>query len=135
MASEIERLKREYLEHLEIEKGSSLKTVENYERYMSRFLEFAKIKSPGEITDELVRQFSLFLIRQSASNNRATGATLKKKTQNYYLIALRSFLKYLARREITSLSAERIDLAKIPERSLDLISSQELNRLLAAPEG
>ena len=135
MASEIERLKREYLEHLEIEKGSSLKTVENYERYMSRFLEFAKIKSPGEITDELVRQFRLFLNRQSAGNNRATGATLKKKTQNYYLIALRSFLKYLARREITSLSAERIDLAKIPERSLDLISSQELNRLLAAPEG
>ncbi len=135
MASEIEQLKREYLEHLEIEKGSSLKTIENYERYMSRFLEFAKIQSPNEITDELVRNFRLFLNRQSAGNNRATGATLKKKTQNYYLIALRSFLKYLAKRNITSLSAEHIELAKVPERSLDLISSQELNRLLAAPEG
>lgn len=135
MASELEKLKREYLEHLEIEKGSSLKTVENYERYMSRFLDFAKITKPSEITDELVRQFRLYLNRQSAGNNRATGATLKKKTQNYYLIALRSFLKYLARRDVPSLSAERIDLAKIPERSLDLISSQELERLLAAPEG
>lgn len=135
MASEIEQLKREYLEHMEIEKGSSLKTIENYERYMTRFLYFAKIKTAKEITDELVRNFRLFLNRQSAGNNRATGATLKKKTQNYYLIALRSFLKYLAKRDVTSLSAERIDLAKVPERSLDLISSQDLDRLLAAPEG
>ncbi|MFZ2205642.1 MAG: site-specific tyrosine recombinase/integron integrase [Minisyncoccia bacterium] len=135
MVSEIEQLKREYLEHMEIEKGSSLKTIENYERYMTRFLDFAKIKTAKEITDELVRNFRLFLNRQSAGNNRATGATLKKKTQNYYLIALRSFLKYLAKRDITSLSAERIDLAKVPERSLDLISSQDLDRLLAAPEG
>ncbi len=135
MVSEIEQLKREYLEHMEIEKGSSLKTIENYERYMTRFLYFAKIKTAKEITDELVRNFRLFLNRQSAGNNRATGATLKKKTQNYYLIALRSFLKYLAKRDVTSLSAERIDLAKVPERSLDLISSQDLDRLLAAPEG
>ena len=135
MSSEIETLKRQFLEYLEIEKGSSLKTVENYERYIVRFLDFAKIKEPNEITDDLVRQFRLFLNRQSAGNNRATGATLKKKTQNYYLIALRSFLKYMTRRGITSLSAERIELAKVPERSLDLISTTELNRLLAAPDG
>jgi site-specific recombinase XerD len=135
MASEIDKLKREFLEHLEIERGSSLKTIENYERYMNRFLEFAKIKNPKEITDSLVRDFRLFLNRQSAGNNRATGETLKKKTQNYYLIALRSFLKYLAKRRIESLPAECIELAKVPERSLDLISSQELQRLLAAPEG
>ncbi len=135
MVSEIDKLKREFLEHLEIEKGSSLKTIENYERYLTRFFEFAKIKNAKEVTDELVRNFRLYLNRQSAGNNRATGATLKKKTQNYYLIALRGFLKYLTRRDISSLPADRIDLAKVSERSLDLISTQELNRLLDAPKG
>ncbi|MFA5936354.1 MAG: site-specific tyrosine recombinase/integron integrase [Candidatus Paceibacterota bacterium] len=135
MALEIDKLKREFLEYLEIEKGSSLKTIENYERYLAKFLEFSKIKKANEITDSLVREFRLFLNRQSAGNNRATGQTLKKKTQNYYLIALRSFLKYLARHQIKSLPAECIELAKVSERSLDLISSKELNRLLDAPEG
>ena len=133
--TEVEKLKREFLEYLEIEKGSSLKTIENYDRYLRRFLEFAKIKNPKEITDSLVREFRLFLNRQSSGNNRATGETLKKKTQNYYLIALRSFLKYMAKKRIESLPAECIELAKVPERSLDLISSQELERLLSAPEG
>ncbi|MFA6585939.1 MAG: site-specific tyrosine recombinase/integron integrase [Candidatus Paceibacterota bacterium] len=135
MAENIQQLKREFLEYLEIEKGSSLKTIENYERYLVKFLEFSKIKKADEITDSLVREFRLFLNRQSAGNNRATGQTLKKKTQNYYLIALRSFLKYLARHQIKSLPAECIELAKVDERSLDLISSQELNRLLDAPKG
>jgi site-specific recombinase XerD len=135
VALEIDKLKREFLEYLEIEKGSSLKTIENYERYLAKFLEFSKIKKANEITDSLVREFRLFLNRQSAGNNRATGQTLKKKTQNYYLIALRSFLKYLARHQIKSLPAECIELAKVSERSLDLISSKELNRLLDAPEG
>jgi site-specific recombinase XerD len=135
MATELENLKRQFLEYLEIEKGSSLKTIENYERYLNRFLEFAKIGSPQKITNPLVRDFRLFLNRQSAGNNRATGATLKRKTQNYYLIALRAFLKYLAKKRIESLPAECIELAKVPERSLDLISSQELNRLLSATEG
>jgi site-specific recombinase XerD len=135
MSSEIENLKKEYLGYLEIERGSSLKTIENYDRYLSRFLDFAKISKPKEITDSLVREFRLFLNRQTSGNNRATGETLKKKTQNYYLIALRSFLKYFAKRRIDSLPPECIELAKIPERSLDLISSKELERLLAAPEG
>ena len=133
MVDELQKLKRQFLEYMELERGSSLKTIENYDRYLSRFLGFAK--NPKEITDDLVREFRLMLNRQSAGNNRATGATLKKKTQNYYLIALRAFLKYLARRNITTLSAERVGLAKVPERSLDLISQQELYRLLEAPEG
>ena len=135
MASEVENLKRQFLEHLEIEKGSSLRTIENYERYLTRFFEFAKIKNPIEITDQLVREFRLYLNRQSSGNNKATGETLKKKTQNYYLIGLRCFLKYLARQKIDSLPAERIELAKVPERHLDLISQVELQRLLAAPDG
>ena len=135
MATEIDNLKREFLEHLEIERGSSLKTVENYERYLTRFFEFGKIKKASDINDAVVREFRLYLNRQSSGNNRATGETLKKKTQNYYLIGLRGFLKYLAKHKIESLSADRIELAKVPERSLDLITPEELNRLLSAPEG
>ena len=131
----MDKLKREFLEYLEIEKGSSLKTVENYERYLNRFWKFANPKNPKDITDQTVREFRLYLNRQIAGNNRATGETLKKKTQNYYLIALRSFLKYLAKRRIESLPADCIELAKVPERSLDLISPSELDRLMNAPEG
>lgn len=135
MANEIEELKREFLEYLEIEKGSSLKTVENYEHYLTRFFAFTKIKDTNGITDTSVREFRLWLNRQSTGNNRATGKTLSKKTQNYYLIALRIFLKFLAKRNITAIPADRIELAKVQERSLDLITSTELSRLLNAPKG
>ena len=83
----------------------------------------------------MVREFRLWLNRQSTGNNRATGETLSKKTQNYYLIALRAFLKYMARQEIKSMPAERIELAKVGERSLDLITQTELGRLLNSPNG
>jgi site-specific recombinase XerD len=134
--SKIEQLKREFLEHVEIEKGNSLKTVENYGRYLDRFLGFAKIKDPSEIDDELVRQFRLFLNRQAGIKERGQSAqTLKRNTQNYYLIALRVFLKYLAKRGVKSLAPDRIELAKIKERHLDLITIEELNRLLSSPDG
>ena len=134
MASQLEQLKREFLEHVEIEKGNSLKTVKNYDHYISRFLDFAKISDPSDITDDKIREFRLFLNRQPGVKVRGQSAsTLKKNTQNYYLIALRTFLKYLMKRRITSLPPDRIDLAKVKERSLDLISVDELNRLLKAP--
>ena len=134
MSTELDQLKREFLEHVEIEKGNSLKTVNNYDHYISRFLEFAKISEPREITDDKIREFRLFLNRQPGVKVRGQqSTTLKKNTQNYHLIALRSFLKYLMKRRITSLPPDRIDLAKIKERSLDLISVDELNRLLKAP--
>ena len=133
-------LKTEFLEHLEIERGRSLKTIINYDHYLSRFLEFAQISDPAQITDDLVRKYRIWLNRQEAGKKRkgadeGLSGTLKKKTQNYYLIALRAFLKYLVRREIKSLPPDRIDLAKTGERSLDLISSDELARLLSAPKG
>ncbi|MDO8572828.1 MAG: tyrosine-type recombinase/integrase [bacterium] len=131
---ELENLKRQFLEHLEIEKGRSLKTVENYDRYLSRFFSYAKISNANEITEDGIRNYRLWLNRQSAGDSHK-GETLKKRTQNYYLIALRAFLKYLSARGIPSLSAEKIELAKVSERSLDLISSEELERLLSAPEG
>lgn len=132
--NKLEKLKREFLEHVEIEKGNSLKTVRNYDYYLSRFFEFAKITEPKEINDDKIREFRLFLNRQPGLKTKGQqSSSLKKNTQNYHLIALRSFLKYLMKRGIPSLSPDRIELAKIKERSLDLISVEELERLLSAP--
>lgn len=134
MASYLEQLKQEFLEHVEIEKGNSLKTVRNYDHYLSRFFEFSKVADPKDINDDRIREFRLFLNRQPGVKIRGQqSATLKKNTQNYHLIALRSFLKYLMKRGITSLPPDRIELAKIKERHLDLISIEELDRLLRAP--
>lgn len=133
--SEIEQLKREFLEYVEIERGRSLKTVENYDRWLSRFIEQTGIKKPVDITDNTVREFRLWLNRQpNGKKQDGMPQTLKKKTQNYYLISLRAFLKYLMKRGITSLAPERIELAKTPDRSLDLITHDELTRLLGAPK-
>lgn len=132
--SELDRLKRQFLEYVEIERGRALKTVENYQHYLDVFLEHTGAKKPDDITDNVVREFRLWLNRQVTGNNRKTGETMSKKTQNYYLIAIRAFLKYLARQEVRSMPSERIELAKTPERSLDLITFNELNRLLKAPE-
>lgn len=133
MSHNIHELKREFLEYLEIEKGRSLKTVENYERYLNRFFDFSQISNPKEISDEIIRKYRLWLARQNSSSRGEKKETLKKRTQNYYLIALRSFLRYLMKRDISALPPDRIELIKVPDRSLDLISRDELERLLNAP--
>jgi len=117
-------LKKRYLEHLEIEKGRSLKTIENYDHYLSKFLDFSKASAPSQITEKLAREYRLYLNRLG----------LGKKTQNYYVIALRSFLKFLSKNEIESLNAEKLELAKVPERELDLLSAEDLERLLSIPK-
>jgi site-specific recombinase XerD len=127
-------LKRQFFEYLEIERGRSVKTVINYERYIDRFLAFAKITDPKDLTEELVREFRLYLNRQSGTKVGGRRDPMKRRTQNYYLIALRAFLKFLRKRGISSLSPERIELAKVPERSLDLISENELKRLMDSPK-
>jgi site-specific recombinase XerD len=137
--AQIHDLKRQFLEYLEIEKGRSLKTIENYDRYLSRFLDWSSAKKTTDVTDDMIRRYRLWLNRLPAqpslsSNNALSGETLKKKTQNYYLIALRAFLKYLMRIGVASLQPERIELAKVAERSLDLISHEELEHLMKAPE-
>ncbi len=136
MSQNISELKQQFLEYVEIERGRSLKTVRNYDHYLSQFFAFAHIVSPADITDERVRQFRLHINRLPGNKVRGqTQATMKKKTQNYYLIALRSFLKYMMRLGITSLVPDRIELAKVGERSLDLITSAELMRILQGPVG
>ena len=119
----IKKLILDYLEYLEIEKNRSQNTIENYKRYLKRFLSFAKIKTPKQITSELVRQYRILLNRQN----------LGKNTQNYHIIALRNFLKYLAKRDIKSLSCEKIELAKQLDREVVFLESEELEKLLQAP--
>ena len=134
--NDLANLKREFLEHLEIEKGRSLKTIENYSRYLDRFFLFSKASSPKDVTEDVIREYRLWLNRQMSGHVVAgRKESLKKRTQNYYLIALRAFLKYMTRRGVVSLPADRIDLAKVAERSIDLISNDELKRLMQAPEG
>ncbi len=132
----LKQLKTQFLEYMEIEKGAALRTIENYDHYLTRYFEFAQkndqIEDAGDITEDSVREFRLWLNRQLTVKNKET---VSKKTQNYYMIALRAFLKYLSKRGIKSMQADKIELAKISERSLDLISSAELYRLLEAPSG
>lgn len=136
MTHSLADFKQQFLEYIEIEKGRSVKTVENYDRYLTRFLGFAKIDNPAKLTETTVREFRLWLNRQpvnKAQGTRHEGQTLKRKTQNYYLIALRAFLKYLRKRGVETLQPEIIELAKTGDRDLDLMTHAELERLLAAP--
>ena len=134
-----EAAKRQFLEYIEIERGRAVKTVENYDRYLTRYFAQMGIKKTTDISEQNVREFRLWLNRQpgAGSAQRAGNAgsgTMKRRTQNYYMIALRAFLKFLRKRGIECISPERIELAKLPERHLDLISPSELSRLMNAPK-
>lgn len=126
--SDIHYWLRRFLEYMEIEKGRSLHTIEMYQRYITRFISHAGISSPADITPDHVREFRLYLNR-----SKTRGGTMKKVTQNKYLIAIRSFLKYLEKNDVDTLPAAKIELAKAPERELDVISREEFNRLMRAP--
>lgn len=130
MSKKIQELAEEFLEYLEIEKNRSLATVKNYHFYLKRFLDWAKISRPEDIDMELVRKYRLYLNRLQ---NNKTGEGMKKNTQNYHSIALRSFLKYLAKRDVKTLAAEKIELAKQPERQIEFLEGTELEKILGAP--
>lgn len=115
----------DFLLYLEVERGRNVKTIENYRRYLERFVSFAIVASPVDITEDRVRAWRLHLNRQG----------LNRRTQNYHLIALRGFLKYLVRCGTLSLAVERVELAKTPQRDIDLVESDDVERLLHAPEG
>src|SRR5487761_1904001 len=124
-----EAAKRQFLEYIEIERGRAVKTIENYDRYLTRYFEQMKIHEVGDITEQNVREFRLWLNRQPGTK----ADSMKRRTQNYYMIALRAFLKFLRKRDIEAISPEKIELAKLPERQIDLITSAELERLMRAP--
>ena len=120
----------DFLEYCEIEKGHSQMTVRNYDLYLRRFLDFAGDITPAKITPDLIRKFRLQLNRMKDEQ----GRTLGKKTQNYHLIALRSFLKYLTKRDIKSLAPEKIELADTEERQISFLELEELTKLFQATE-
>ncbi|MDO8557844.1 MAG: tyrosine-type recombinase/integrase [bacterium] len=131
MSHNVKDLLSQYLEYLEIEKGCSAKTVENYHRYLKQFFSWAKIKSPSAITLDLVRKYRIWLNRRVWQKDE----TLKKVTQNYYIIALRSFLKYLSKIGIPSLPPEQVELGKQEEREVSFLEWSDVQRLLEAPSG
>lgn len=135
MSSNIESLKQQFLEYVEIEKGRSPLTSRNYAHYLGQFFKEMNIKTISDITETRVREFRIKLNRKQGAKVRGQGgATMKKTTQNYYMIALRSFLKYCRKRQIDALSPDTIELAKVGSRDLDLMTDSELKRLLNAPD-
>lgn len=120
----------DFLEHLEIEQNRSQKTVANYDRYLQRFAQFAGDIDVGKIDSESIRKFRLRLNRMESDK----GKPLSKTTQNYHLIALRSFLRYLNKRDITVLSPEKIELARVKRPKIEFLSPEELERLFVQPD-
>ncbi len=131
---QLEQLIKDFLEYLEIEKNVSRLTIRNYRHYLTRFLGFLKLHIPSptvrDVTAENVRQFRLYLAHFTDPDN----LTLKRVTQNYHLIAVRSFLKYLVHRGIEALSAETIELPKAESRSIKFLEREQVERLLNMPQ-
>ena len=123
--TEIDKYLKEYLDYLEVEKNRSRKTRENYERYLKLFVKISGVKSPFDINDDVVRDFRLDLNRRG----------IKKITQGYYVIALRNFLKYLIKRKLKVLAPDTIELPKVTRADIEVLSYEELERLLSTPKG
>ncbi|HBR79751.1 MAG TPA: hypothetical protein DEA46_04975 [Candidatus Moranbacteria bacterium] len=119
-------LSNDFLEHLEIDLNRSQKTIENYNHYLERFLNFSKITQAKDINLDLIKKYRLYLNR--LEDNK--GAKLKKITQNYHIIALRNFLKYLAKQDIVTLSAEKIEVGKNPQQEMIFLNFDEIERIL-----
>ncbi len=128
---EINRLLKNYLDYLEIEKNRSPKTRANYERYLKKFFEFGNIKNESDIAIDKIRDFRIYLARLE----NIEGESFKKTTQSYYIIAIRNFLKYLNKNDFSTLSPDKIELPKIPTRQIETIEYDELERLLSSPNG
>ncbi len=131
--SALQNLKLQFLEHLEVEKNRSRLTIRNYDLYLSRFVKFATkhgVVTAPAIDLDLVRSFRLMLNRFQDEH----GGSLKLQTQTYHVIALRSFLKYLARRDIQTLAAEKIELPKTPSRQVSFLEPTDLQKLFAATD-
>jgi len=126
------QLINEFLEHLEIEKNCSPLTIRDYRHYLEKFAAWVETSSPikrvEEINLDLVRRYRLYLA------HIGEPTPLKRVTQNYYVIALRAFLRYLVKRDLDVLAPEKIDLPKTESRSLKFLDSEQVGRLLNSPE-
>lgn len=124
--SKLSSLIHRFLEHVEVGRQQSPKTLENYNHYLGRFLKWHGDKNPTSISLDTIHKYRLYLNRYSDEQ----GRTLGPKTQNYHLIALRAFLKYLSRNDIPSLAPEKIELGKTPQRSVEFLTREEVERLV-----
>lgn len=113
------------MEYLEIEQNRSQKTISNYDHYLTRLLDYAGEIQVKDIDGELIRKWRLWLNRLGTN----TSDELQKTTQNYHLIALRSFLKYCAKRDIPALSADKIELARTTRKQVTFLTPEEVERL------
>ena len=120
----------DFLEHMEIEQNRSQKTVANYDHYLRRLVEYSNNVDIKGLDTELVRKWRLWLNRYLDEH----GQPLSKSTQNYHLIALRSFLRYLAKRDIPALNSDKIELARVKRPKVSFLSPEELVRLLDTPD-
>ena len=121
----------DFLEYLELERNTSQLTIKNYDHYLKRFLEFAGDINPKEIDLDMVRKYRLYLSRWSDPKSKKP---LKRITQNYFMIALRAFLRYLARIDISTLSPEKVELGDTDPRPLKILDDTNLKFLLEAPD-
>jgi len=124
------KTKTDFLEYLEIEQNRSQKTIRNYDHYLTRLVDFAGDIHVADIDAELVRKWRLWLNRLGTN----TSDELQKSTQNYHLIALRSFLKFCAKRDIPALPADKVELARAKRGQVTFLTPEELARLFAQPD-
>jgi site-specific recombinase XerD len=134
------KLKRDFIEFCELEKGQSLLTVSNYDRYLTKFISWLekniaektenKKASPSNITPEAVKEYRLYLNRLT----NITGQPLSKSTQNYYIITLRAFLGYLVQIGVKSLPPQKVTLAKSQERKVDFLEAEDIIGLISKPD-
>jgi site-specific recombinase XerD len=131
--SEIDRKIEQFLEYLEIEKGSSPLTIRNYRHYLYRFSDWMKDEGVRQklkdINKDVVRDYRVHLTKLSDGK----GGTLSRKTQGYHVIGLRSFLKWLTKNDYDVMAPEKIDLPKIDERQIKFLTGEQVDRLLNAP--
>lgn len=127
---QFQKLLVDFLEYLEIEQNRSQKTIANYHHYLVRLTDFAGEIEVSDVTPELVRKWRIWLNRLGTN----TSDELQKTTQNYHLIALRSFLKYCAKRDIPALSPEKIELARTKRVQVTFLNPEELERLFDQPD-
>jgi len=121
-----------FLEHLEIEKNSSKLTIRDYRHYLEVFnMWYSPFSRPIKDLDlQMIRKYRVFL----ANKADAKGNNLKKVTQNYYVIALRSFLRFLIKNDIATLEPSKIDLPKTESRSLKFLERDQVERLVTMPD-
>jgi len=134
LMNKLEKLAEEFLESLQIERGCSPLTIRNYRQYLDRFLNYLSstlpmVDRPKKINIKMVKKYRMYLANFADEKD----LTLSRATQSYYLIGLRSFLRWLNKNDYRSLAPEKIDLPKVDVQSLKFLNREQVERLLGAP--